>query len=173
MYKRGGTLFNYVPSVCVNTVYHSLTNNSGLNVRNVHFPLLLWGYFDGLNLFLHYPDVLLDEMFNDTQVPFVKTSQDPQKAKWLKFRDQGTVQVQFLRTFPSTTEMGFSHQLSCSSIWAPSDPLAVPVAITFQNSQYCCLGFDCENLQIVNIQSCRSQHALCNGLSHLIRYIPL
>ena len=57
----------------------------------------------------------------------------------------------FLRTFPSTTEMGFAHQLSCSSIWAPSDPLAVPVAITFQNSQYCCLGFDCENLQVVNI----------------------
>ena len=71
----------------------------------------------------------------------------------------------FLRTFPSTTETGFSHQLSCSSIWTTSDTLAEPVAITFHNSQHCWLGFDCENLQIVNI----SHSMWYNGLSHSIR----
>ena len=33
----------------------------------------------------------------------------------------------------------------------PSDPLAVPVDNTFQNSQFHWLGFDCEDMQILNI----------------------
>ena len=55
---------------------------------------------DELNLFLHYLYVLPDEMFSDPQVPFDKTSQHLQEAKWLKFRDQGIVRLQFLENFP-------------------------------------------------------------------------
>ena len=69
-----------------------------------------------LNLFFHYMDVLPDELFSDPQVTFDKSSQHPQEAKWLKFRDPELFESSFLRTFPSTTEMGFSHQLNCSSV---------------------------------------------------------
>ena len=78
-------------------------------------------YFDRLNLCLYYPDILPDVVFSDPQVPLDKASElvqhsyklreakqgkkseGPQEAlgaEWLKFRDQGIVQLQFLKKFP-------------------------------------------------------------------------
>ena len=87
-------------------------------------------------------------------VSFDKRSQHPQEAKWLKFRDQGIVDSSFLRTILSTTEMGFSHQLSCSSILIEHLLIHWPYQLTIpfrihSNSQYRWLGFDCEDIQIV------------------------
>ena len=78
-------------------------------------------YFDELNVCLYYPHVLPDVVFSDPQVPLDKASelvqysyklqegkqgkksagpQEALEAKWLKFRDQGIVQLQFLEKFP-------------------------------------------------------------------------
>ena len=55
MHKRGGRLFNYVPSVCVNTVYHFLHFVSGYCTSSMcskwlPFLLLFWGIL--MNLIL-------------------------------------------------------------------------------------------------------------------------
>ena len=58
---------------------------------------------DEFYLFFHYPDVLqwsADEVFSNPRVPFDKMSLHPQEAKWLKFRDQEIVRLQFLENFP-------------------------------------------------------------------------
>ena len=78
-------------------------------------------YFDELNVCLYYPTVLPDVVFSDPQVPLDKASelvqysyrlqegkqgkksegpQEALEAEWLKFRDQGIVQLCFLEKFP-------------------------------------------------------------------------
>ena len=78
-------------------------------------------YYDELNVCLYYPHVLPDVVFSDPQVPLDKASelvqysyklqegkqgrksegpQEALEAEWLKFRDQGIIQLQFLEKFP-------------------------------------------------------------------------
>ena len=78
-------------------------------------------YFDELNVCLYYPHVLPNVVFSDPQVPLDKASelvqysyklqegkqgkksegpQEALEAEWLKFRDQGIVQLRFLEKFP-------------------------------------------------------------------------
>ena len=78
-------------------------------------------YLTELNLCLHYPNVLPNVIFSGSQVPVDKLSElvqfnyelreakcgrKPTKppealdAKWLKFRDQGVVRLEFLSRFP-------------------------------------------------------------------------
>ena len=86
-------------------------------------------HFDKLNLCLHYPLALPDVVFSDPQVLLDKASElvqhsyrlrgakqgkQPQKpqactaldAKWVKFRDQGLVQAEFLEKFPGHYKEG-------------------------------------------------------------------
>ena len=53
----------------------------------------------------------------------------------------------FLRTFPSTTKMGFHTNWAAQAFWLPSDPLDVHVT----HNTVAWLGFDWEDLQIVHI----------------------
>ena len=78
-------------------------------------------YFCELNLCLHYPTVLPNVIFSGSQVPVDKLSElvqlnhelrqakcgkspgnppEARDAKWLKFRDQGIVRLEFLSRFP-------------------------------------------------------------------------
>ena len=79
-------------------------------------------YFDELNICLYYPDVLPNVLFTDPQIPVDKLSELVEHrqrllkasegdgncamsevfvtSKWLKFRDQGIVTLEFLEQFP-------------------------------------------------------------------------
>ena len=70
------------------------------------------------NIFLHYPEILPEVVFTDSQVPVDKVSEliehryrllkaitsrqlhKPILGKWARFRDQGIVAFEFLREFP-------------------------------------------------------------------------
>ena len=69
------------------------------------------------NIFLHYPEILPEVVFTDSQVPVDKVSelierrywllkahksrqfQKPTSGKWVRFRDQGIIAFEFLREF--------------------------------------------------------------------------
>ena len=79
-------------------------------------------YFDELNICLYYPDVLPNVLFTDPQIPVDKLSELVEHrqrlleasegngdcamseafvtSKWLKFRDQGIITLEFLEQFP-------------------------------------------------------------------------
>ena len=79
-------------------------------------------YFDELNICLYYPDVLPNVLFTDPQIPVDKLSELVEHrqrllkaregdgncamsealvtSKWLKFRDQGIVTLEFFQQFP-------------------------------------------------------------------------
>ena len=70
------------------------------------------------NIFLHYPEILPEVVFTDSQVPVDKVSelierryrlltadksrqsQKPTSGKWARFRDQGIIAFELLREFP-------------------------------------------------------------------------
>ena len=75
-------------------------------------------FLNELSILLHYPNILPGVVFTDSQVPVDKVSelierkyqlqeakegrqlQKPISGKWVRFRDQGIVALEFLRDFP-------------------------------------------------------------------------
>ena len=98
--------------------------------------------------------------------------QDPQKAKWLKFRDQEIVRLQFLENIPEYYRDG---------LFTPAELLKhLSIFWSIGRTSYHYLSeftvllpglwlWESANCKY----TCRSQHTICSGLSHLIRYIPL
>ena len=130
----------------------------------------LWGTLMNLIFVFNYPDVLPDEVSSDCQQwSQFQTRPFPLTVRWRlniykkpsgwSFVIRELFDSSFLRTFPSTTEMGFSHQLSCSRVWAPSDPLAAPVDNNILLSKFTTLF---AGLWLWVSASCkyRSQHAI-------------
>jgi len=92
-----------------------------LNISTEAFHVAL-KYFDDLNICLYYPAVLPSVLFTDPQIPVDKLSELVEHrhrlhkaregngnhamseavvtSKWLKFRDQGVVTLEFLQQFP-------------------------------------------------------------------------
>ena len=92
-----------------------------LNISTEAFHVAL-KYFDDLNICLYYPAVLPGVLFTDPQIPVDKLSELVEHrhrlrkaregngnhamseavvtSKWLKFRDQGIVTLEFLQQFP-------------------------------------------------------------------------
>ena len=133
--------------VCFSHVYNELS--TVVNVEQVHFHCSSEGI--STTFILSCTTWMCFQMNCSVtpQVPFDMTSQHPQEAKWLKFRDPELFDSSFLKTFPSTTEMGFLHQLNCSSILHSkfTVPLAGLWLWEYANCKY------------------RSQHAICNCMA--------
>ena len=85
--------------------FHEKAFNAALNFLNEQ------------NIFLHYPEILPEVVFTDSQVPVDKVSelierryrlltanksrqQKPSRGRWVKFRDQGIIAFEFLMEFP-------------------------------------------------------------------------